>query len=202
MLDRGAFLTSAASALAAAAVGSPLTSLAQTSSPGPTATPAPPLMIVDGFCTRNKVLPYDRPLELKMRVLDGPEFDLMNFRGNVVWLNIFATWCGPCNSEQPGVVAVSKKYFARGLRVIGIDAQESDNTVRDYRKKYGIDYPIAMDENGGFTGVLEQGANAQQSYPAHLLINRFGFLSCYIQGSLRKPDDIVFEIEKLLGAPN
>ena len=51
---------------------------------------------------------------------------------------------------------VSKRYYDRGLRVIAMDGMESDDTVRAYRKKYDIPYPIAMDEDGGFTNALQK----------------------------------------------
>jgi thiol-disulfide isomerase/thioredoxin len=52
-----------------------------------------------GSCVINNALPYDRPLEIKMRALDGPDFVLSKFAGAAVWLNVFATWCPPCNNE-------------------------------------------------------------------------------------------------------
>jgi peroxiredoxin len=77
------------------------------------------------------------------------------------------------------VVAAAQEYFDRGLRVIGIDYSEPDNTVRAYRKKYGITYPIAMDMSGGFCEALEVGASKDQMvFPAHLFITPDGYLHC------------------------
>ena len=82
------------------------------------------------LCEDNPAIPYNRPVGLQMRVLDGPDFDLMKYRGYAVWINIFATWCPPCNHEQAGVVSLAQKYYDRGLRVVGLDYMESDDTVR------------------------------------------------------------------------
>lgn len=190
MLDREAFLTGIASAFA----------VVSASIPQRAASAALPAVPSPGLCLQNSALPYDKHLEISMRVLDGPDFNLLAYRGNVVWLNIFATWCGPCNLEQPVVVTLAKEYFDRGLRVIGIDDSESDNAVRAYRKKYGIEYPIAMDEDGGFASALgDRNSNSAQSFPAHLLIDRAGYLSCYFIGSVSE-SEIIPEIEALLGS--
>jgi len=136
-----------------------------------------------GSCSHNSVLPYDRPLDFKMRALDGPDFVLSRFNGAAVWINLFATWCPPCNAEQPFVVASAQRYFDRGLRVIGVDFMEPDDTVRAYRKKFCITYPIAMDVNGGFTQALEVGRTDNDVvFPAHLFFTPQGYLSCYVLG--------------------
>src|ERR1700738_3517326 len=51
------------------------------------------------------VIPEGRPLEWTMKVLDGADFRLSRYRGKVVFLNVFATWCGPCRREQPALTA-------------------------------------------------------------------------------------------------
>ncbi|HVS46640.1 MAG TPA: TlpA disulfide reductase family protein [Verrucomicrobiae bacterium] len=170
---RSAFLHGVTAALVGSAVPSPL----PLASPSPTARPNPL-----SLCHVNPTLPYDRPLELKMRVLDGPDFDLMRYRGYSVWLNIFATWCGPCNEEQPLVATLAEEYYDRGLRVIGMDCEEADDTVRLYRKRYGLTYPIAMDANGGFTNGLEMRGNT--AFPGHLFFTPSGYLSCYRLGTM------------------
>jgi thiol-disulfide isomerase/thioredoxin len=136
-------------------------------------------------CDPNPSLPYDRPLRLRMRVLDGPDFDLEAYRGYAVWINMMATWCGPCNHEQPAIVQMAHEYYGRGLRVIGMDYRESDNDVRAYRKKYSLTYPIAMDESGAFMSVLQAGYTGRGvRFPAHLLITPDGHLNCYRMGSV------------------
>src|SRR5690348_16169905 len=147
-MTRDLFVALAAAAIIAPPVPSP--SPRPSISPRPTATPFP-----WDQCEQNPVLPYDRPLGLHMRVLDGPDFDLLHYRGYAVILNIFATWCPPCNAEMPALVNIASTHYDKGLRIIGIDVRESDDTVRAYRKKYAVPYPLAMDEQGGFAYNLE-----------------------------------------------
>ncbi|MBV8245802.1 MAG: TlpA family protein disulfide reductase [Candidatus Eremiobacteraeota bacterium] len=170
-LDRPAFIAGLVAVLAA-----------PSAKPAPSPSPAPS---DDGpkICTHNSALPYDRPIGLKMRVLDGPQFSLVEHRGHPVLLVMFATWCAPCNEEMPHIVNIAQSYEAAGLYTVAVNFREKDNPVRDFRKKFGITFPIAMDEDGAFTDVL-QGGNGSIGIPSLLLIDKAGYLSCYTAGGL------------------
>lgn len=171
--------------------------MAAAASPSPVPSPASTPGKWDE-CDDNPVLPYDRPLEIKLQVLDGPDFDLMKYRGNPVMINIFATWCEPCTAEMPAVVEAANTYYAQGLRVIGLDHKEADNTVRAYRKRFSIPYPIAMDRDGGFVWALERAKRGQGiAFPVTLFITPDGYLYCFKIGSMAKPQ-LVYRIEKFL----
>lgn len=177
------FMKSAFSLLAAGATPSPM--------PSPSTNPW-------DLCDKSGALPYDRPLELKMRVLDGPDFDLLHYRGYPVWLHVFATWCGPCEKEMPAVVAAAAKYEDRGLRVVGIDVAESDNTVRAYRKRFAIPFPIAMDERANFSSALERGGSgASVQFPVSFFITSDGYLYCENIGRMRDAE-MTYRVERFL----
>jgi thiol-disulfide isomerase/thioredoxin len=189
-VDRGEFLGLLALALGAGAV------------PAPPISPSPSPASASKWdsCTVNPVLPYNRPIELKMRVLDGPDFDLLRYRGKAVLLNIFATWCGPCNHEMPHIVEAAADYAPRGLAVIGIDSNEEDDTVRAFRRRYGIGFPIAMDATGGFVNALESGdSNTNLIYPVTLFIAPNGYLYCDLVGSVGR-SELRYRIEHFLAA--
>ena len=152
------------------------------------------------MCDQNLALPYDKPLGLHMRVLDGPDFDLIKYRGYAVVLDIFATWCGPCAHEMPAMVDAASKYHDKGLRIIAINFNESDDTVRAYRKKYSIGFPIAMDEQGGFTYNLERGTKGTDiAFPVLLYIRPDGYLYCYERGSSENPGpELAYRFDKFL----
>ena len=179
MIDRLTFLMGALAAASA--------------KPSPTPTPFP-----WDTCDKSRVLPYDRPLDMRIPVLDGPDFNLMDYRGRCVLLNVFATWCGPCNKEQPDLVKAAIAYAPKGLAVIGINDREEDNTVRAYRKKYGISYPIAMDRRGGFTANLQDDASQTSvEYPVSIFITPRGFLYCYLAGGM-SGDEMTYRFDKFL----
>ncbi len=185
-MDRSAFFNLLALALVGIA------------SPSPTSSAAPAANKWDE-CDVSPALPYDRPLGLKMRVLDGPAFDLLNYRGRPVLLNIFATWCGPCNREMPYVVGAAADYAARGLAVIGINSSEKDDTVRAFRRRYGITFPIAMDADGSFVQVLEAGAKSQSdiNFPVTLFVTPKGYLYCDLVGGVGR-SELRYRIERFL----
>jgi thiol-disulfide isomerase/thioredoxin len=145
-------------------------------------------------------LPYDMPLEITMELLDAgqEQFKLSHYRGSPVVLNIFATWCGPCNKEQPYLVDAAARYASKGLALIGIDCRDSDDAVRAYRKKYGITYPIAMDRDGWFSLGLErdnQPGNIQ--FPVSLFIAPNGFLYGTLIGGT-SADELEYRLKKFL----
>lgn len=164
----------------------------------PSPAPSAPFRHSFGDCDTNPVLPYDRPIGITMRVLDGPDFHLETYRGYAVWMNIFATWCGPCNEEQAFVEETAASFYGRGLRTVGVNYRESDDTVRAYRKKYGLTYPIAMDERGGFTRGLETGTPGQNlMFPSSLFFTADGHLDCYIKGTMTDRE-MRYKIERVL----
>jgi thiol-disulfide isomerase/thioredoxin len=184
-MDRGEFLTALAFALAAG--------------PSPSSAPSPtPSAKPWDECSVNSILPYDRPLELKMRVLDGPDFDLLQYRGKAVLLNIFATWCGPCNREMPYIVEAAAEYAPRGLVVIGIDSREQDNTVRAFRTRYGITFPIAMDARGSLVKALESNSSESETvFPVTLFIAPNGYLYCDVVSGIGRKE-LRYRIEHFL----
>lgn len=186
MIDRANFLLGALAAAASPAA-----------SPSPSPTPFPWDM-----CDKSQALPYDRPLDITMQALDAKDFRLHDYRGKAVILNIFATWCGPCNREEPHLVAAAIKYAPQGLAVIGINDREADDTVRAFRKKYQIPFPIAMDRQGGFTRALQIGlrvdaAERSVEFPVSIFITPQGYLYCYLIGMMY-PDELTYRIEKFL----
>ena len=78
--------------------------------------------------------------------LDGNPVRLADLRGKVVWLNFWATWCPPCQSETPVLRDMAAAYRDRGLAVVGIAVQETTvDDVRAYAERYELGYPIAFD---------------------------------------------------------
>lgn len=182
------------SGLAAAAVFT-LSGVASAPSPLPSPTSDP-----WDQCYDNPALPYDRPLGIKMQALDAPDFDLLAYRGHPLLLNLFASWCGPCNEEMPQMVDLANDYFDRGLRVVGINYREPDDTVRAFRKKYKIPYPIAMDRNGRFTVAMQRGKTTGNiEFPTTLFISADGYLYCDVRDSMSRRE-LAYRVERFVKA--
>ena len=82
--------------------------------------------------------------DFKLTSLDGKPLTLAAFQGKVVFLNFWATWCGPCRAEVPDLVALQEKYKDH-LQIIGLDVDDDDTAeIQKYVTDTGIDYPVAM----------------------------------------------------------
>ena len=81
--------------------------------------------------------------------LDGNPVQLADLRGKAVWVNFWASWCPPCQSETPVLRDIADRYRTRGLAVVGISVQEtSPANVAAYAAKYQLGYTIAADSTG------------------------------------------------------
>src|SRR3954454_24302060 len=76
--------------------------------------------------------------------LEGRPLQLSAFRGKVVLLDFWATWCAPCKVEVPHLVALQKKYEPRGLHIIGISMDDDAAPVKIFSREFGVNYPIVL----------------------------------------------------------
>jgi thiol-disulfide isomerase/thioredoxin len=82
--------------------------------------------------------------DVKAKDLDGKELSLDAYKGKVVLLNFWATWCGPCRAEIPSLIRMQETYKDR-LQIIGMDVDDEDEEkLRAFVKNQGINYPVAM----------------------------------------------------------
>jgi len=117
--------------------------------------------------------------------LDGPELRLSSFRGKVVLLDFWATWCVPCREETPHFVELQQKYADRGLQIIGISMDDGPEPVRGFYRQFHMNYPVAM--GNAKTGELYGGV---LGLPIAFLIGRDGRIVARYMGAT---DAAVFE---------
>jgi len=87
--------------------------------------------------------------------LDGTAFDVTSQKGNVVLLNVWATWCGPCRFETPELETIHQKYGPRGLKVVGVSVDDTGVPgVKQFVAENKISYPIAVDADGKIANIL------------------------------------------------
>ena len=125
--------------------------------------------------------------------LSGRKLTLADYRGKVVLLNFWATWCGPCREEVPGFVDLQSKYRDQGLVVIGISMDDDPAPVREFYERYRMNYPVVMGDDAlaeRFGGIL--------GLPTTFVIQRDGHIYAKQMGA---EDAETFEeaIKKLLG---
>ena len=91
--------------------------------------------------------------------LDGRKLTLSDFKGKVVLLNFWATWCAPCRTEIPHFVEMQNKYGPQGFQVIGISMDDNAKPVREFYQQYQLNYPVAVGDDklaerfGGILGL-------------------------------------------------
>jgi thiol-disulfide isomerase/thioredoxin len=85
--------------------------------------------------------------EFKLTALDGKPLTLAALQGKVIFLNFWATWCGPCRAEVPDLIALQDRYKGR-LQIIGLNVDDDDPAeIQKYVDETGINYPVAMTSN-------------------------------------------------------
>jgi thiol-disulfide isomerase/thioredoxin len=84
--------------------------------------------------------------DFKLTALDGQPLTIAAFEGKVVFLNFWATWCGPCRAEIPDLIALEDRYKGR-LQIIGLNVDDDQADIQKYVEETGINYPVAMTSN-------------------------------------------------------
>jgi cytochrome c biogenesis protein CcmG, thiol:disulfide interchange protein DsbE len=74
----------------------------------------------------------------------GRKINLEQYRGKVVLLDFWATWCGPCQMEIPGFVQLENRYHGQGFQVLGIVMRDQPQNVPGFYREFRMDYPVAM----------------------------------------------------------
>jgi peroxiredoxin len=84
--------------------------------------------------------------------LDGETIRLSDFRGKIVLVNDFASWCGPCLIETPHLVDI---YNAEGgeVVIIGLNLEETETHVAGYRDEFDVTYPLVLNQDGALTEI-------------------------------------------------
>jgi cytochrome c biogenesis protein CcmG/thiol:disulfide interchange protein DsbE len=108
-----------------------------------------------------RLLPGQPAPEFALNLLDGSTLTFSELRGRVAVVNFWATWCPPCEDELPDLEAVWAEYQAQGVVFVGVAFQEEGTEVRDMASRFGLTYPLGLDEGEristafGITGVPE-----------------------------------------------
>lgn len=126
--------------------------------------------------------------------LGGGSAGLDSYRGNVVVMNLWATWCPPCRAEMPDLQRLYGKYHSRGVVVLGVDQGESAERATEFAQSLRIHYPILIDQNQQYGRVY-----AALGMPTTIIVDRNGMVVRGFDGPLSY-DQMVAAITPLSGA--
>jgi peroxiredoxin len=130
-----------------------------------------------------------------LKTLDGGHVSLADYKGKVVIVNFWATYCVPCKTETPWFVQLQKEHAAEGLQVIGITMDEPENKrLPKFVADMGVNYPIAFGDYD-----LADSYDHVQALPVTFLITRDGKIAKTIRG-IESKEKLEEEVTKLLAA--
>jgi thiol-disulfide isomerase/thioredoxin len=123
------------------------------------------------------------PVQLAGTTLEGARFDLASYRGKVVVLNVWGSWCPPCRKEAPELQAAWTKLKPQGVQFVGIDTGPEETTPQAlaYQRTFGITYPSVADE-GGKALLPLRGAVAPNAVPSTVVIDAQSRVAARISG--------------------
>jgi peroxiredoxin len=128
----------------------------------------------DGIATVKKGERADAP-DLSGTTIDGKHLDVADYKGKVVVVNVWGSWCPPCRAEAANFVKVAKDTASKGVQFVGINTRDtSTEPARAFEKQYGVTYPSLYDPTGKLMLRFKRGTLNPQAIPSTLIIDREG----------------------------
>lgn len=141
-----------------------------------------------------RVDPYSAPLypakqkaqaqDFTVSLINGDSFQLSNYQGEVVLVNIWATWCAPCHDETPDFVELYNEYKDEGLLILGVSIDEQGKSVVEpFMEKYDVNYPTVIDD-----GTIMDKYGPTMGIPTTYIIDKQGDLRYFAVGALTRKE--------------
>jgi len=118
------------------------------------------------------------PIEFELRDLQGKSVKLSSLKGKVVFLNFWATGCGPCRTEMPSMQRLYERFKDQGLEILAVDLQEDGDRVQSFVKELGLTFTVLLDTSGTVGAQY-----AARAIPTTYLLDRKGFVFARMVGS-------------------
>ena len=112
----------------------------------------------------------------------GQDVSLAQYKGNVVMINFWASWCGPCRQEMPLLETIYKKYNKMGFTMLGVNVEPDSNAANDWLKATPVSFPILYDRDSKVSKLYDVAG-----MPSTVIIDRNGKVRVLHRGY--KPGD-------------
>lgn len=123
------------------------------------------------------------PVELAGKQLDGGTLDVAAFRGQVVVVNVWASWCPPCIAEAKDLEEVHQATEGEGVQFVGINTDTDLAAARAHEKRFGVTYP-SIDSDGGRLLLALRGTLQPSAKPTTLVLDRDGRVAARVLGKV------------------
>jgi peroxiredoxin len=117
--------------------------------------------------------------EFTLQSVDGGTHALSDYRGQIVFLNFWTTWCPSCEGEMPTIESIYEAYRDEGFIVLAINAGESSRSIRSFQQEEGLTFPLLIDPGESVTGNYEI-----RALPTSLLVDQEGVISRIYTGPI------------------
>ena len=128
----------------------------------------------DGISTAKKGERAQAP-DLSGKTVDGKQLDVADYKGKIVVLNVWGSWCAPCRAEAPNLEKVYQDLKAKGVQFVGINTRDTStlNAVA-FEKSYDVTFPSLYDPTGKLMLRFKKGTLNPQAVPSTLVLDREG----------------------------
>lgn len=130
----------------------------------------------------------------KVKDVDGKIVDLAAYKGKVVFMNFFATWCGPCQYETPMFVEMQERYRSQDVAFLGIQVDDDPELLAAFRDQYKVNYPLLVAND---RDDIQEAYGPIYGLPVTLMIGRDGTI-CKRHMGLATQEQVEKEIRNLL----
>ena len=141
------------------------------------ASPAQRVFAAAGLPVLQKAQPV---IDFTVPLVDGGTRNIQELSGKVVFLNFWASWCGPCRIEMPSMEKLYQKFKPQGLEMLAVNYGETPETVRAFLAKNKLSFPAGLDVSGKITELYWVTA-----FPTTYIIDREGRIITRVIGSLQ-----------------
>jgi peroxiredoxin len=156
--------------------------------PGTTAAPAAATDVV----LAPAPLPDHPAPNFALTNLDGTSITLLDLRGQVLLINVWATWCPPCRVEMPSIQAAHEQYHDQGFSVLAVNLQEDPAIVSAFMRDYQLTFPALLDRDGQVSRTYQAVA-----LPSSFFVDRQGVIRAVYRGPMPR-STIAGTVEQLL----
>ena len=163
----------------------------------------PELSILQKEKVKEALKDINKAPDFTLQTVNDSSYTLSKMKEQVVLINFWATWCGPCRMEIPEFNELHKNYHKRGFEILGISISDNKKQLKNFAKSFTVDYPLLYGNTRVINKIMKDYGGVY-AVPSTFLIGKKGNIIWKYPGAILKDYDpqtfssLVYEIEKEL----